>query len=87
MLLLAVVLIPIGGLFGIHPWIVVITLLATFSIWLLPSQLPSYVAAYEASEERLFTHRQARVACVAFLLVTVAGLMLSLPYWHLLGLL
>jgi len=82
LLLLSIVLIPVAPLFGVHPWVVVITLLATFTLWLLPTQTPSYTVAYEASEGRLFTQAQARIACFAFVAVTLAGLLLVFPYWR-----
>ena len=87
LLLLAIILIPMAPVFGVHPWIVIITLLATFTLWFIPSQSVSYSVGYDASEERLFTHEQARKACFGFILLTLAGLMLALPYWGWLGLL
>ena len=86
LLLLSIVLIPVAPVFGVHPWVVVITLLATFTLWLLPTQTPSYTVAYEASEGRLFTQAQARIACFAFVAVTLAGLLLVFPYWRWLNL-
>lgn len=85
-LLLAIVLIPVARVFDVHPWIVVITVLATFTLWILPNQSVSYSVAYEASEARMFSHEQARKACFAFVAVTLLGLVLCLPYWRLLGL-
>jgi hypothetical protein len=46
-----------------------------------------YLGLYEASEERAFSHAQARPAAIAFALLTLAGLALSIPYWQALGLL
>jgi DASS family divalent anion:Na+ symporter len=85
-LLLAIVLIPVAPVFEVHPWIVVITVLATFTLWVLPNQSVNYMVAYEASEQRLFSHEQARKACFAFIAVTLIGLLLALPYWQILGL-
>ncbi len=85
-LLLAIILIPVAPVFNVHPWIVVITVLSTFTLWVLPNQSISYVVAYESSEERMFSHAQARQACFGFIVVTLLGLLLSLPYWRLLGL-
>jgi len=82
LLLLSIVLIPVAPVVGVHPWVVVITLLATFTLWLLPTQTVSYTVAYEASEGRLFTQAQARIACFAFVAVTLTGLLLVFPYWR-----
>ena len=86
LLLLSIVLIPVAPVFGVHPWVVVITLLATFTLWLLPTQTASYAVAYEASEGRLFTHLQARKASIAFIAVTLVGLVVIFPYWRWLNL-
>jgi hypothetical protein len=86
LLLLSIILIPMAPVFGVHPWVVVITLLATFTLWLIPSQTASYVVAYEASEGRLFTQAQARMSCFGFIVVTLIGLVLVLPYWRWLNL-
>ncbi len=82
LLLLSIVLIPVAPVFGVHPWVVVITLLATFTLWLLPTQTASYSVAFEATEGRLFTQAQARKACIGFIVVTLLGLVLVFPYWR-----
>jgi CRP-like cAMP-binding protein/di/tricarboxylate transporter len=87
LLLLAVILVPMAPVFGVHPWVVIITLLATFTLWFLPSQSVSYAVARDASEDRLFTHAQARTACFVYVVLTLIGLLIALPYWRWLGLL
>ena len=86
LLLLSIILIPVAPVFGVHPWVVVITLLATFTVWILPTQTASYAVAYEASEGRLFTHGQARKASIGFIVVTLLGLAVVFPYWEWLNL-
>ena len=46
-----------------------------------------YVGAYAASEGRLFSPAQSRQAAIGFTVVILVALTLSVPYWHLLGLL
>lgn len=65
----------------------IITLLATASMWFLPAQTTSYLVAYSASEGRLYSHAQARRVGYAYVVVTLAGLALSVPYWRFIGLL
>jgi len=69
-----------------NPWLAAIALLATSVAWLFPAQTTSYLAAYAASEERLFSHAQARRFAVGYTVLTLLGLALMPPYWHLLGL-
>jgi hypothetical protein len=53
----------------------------------MPQQTNSYLTAYSASEGRLFSHGQGRLAAVGYTIVTLVALILVLPYWRLLGLL
>jgi len=85
-LLGSLTLIPVAPVVGVDPWLVVIALLATSVAWFLPSQTPSYLLAQAASENRLFSHAQAQRFAVAWTLLTLLGLALSVPYWRLLGL-
>ena len=86
MLLVAIILIPMAPVFDVHPFVVIITVLSTFSLWFLPGQSVSYIVAAEASEQRLFSHRQAQRFCFGFTAITLVGLVLALPYWRWLGL-
>jgi hypothetical protein len=86
-LLLCLGLIPIAPSVGVDPGVVVLTVLATSALWFLPAQTPSYLVAYAATDGRLFTHAQAKLAAFAYTAVVIAGLSVSVPYWHLLGLL
>ncbi|HXI18118.1 MAG TPA: hypothetical protein VNM48_17270 [Chloroflexota bacterium] len=86
LLLLALALVPAAPVIGVNPWVIIITLLATFSTWFFPSQTVGYLVAYDASEERLFTHGQARRVCFGFTVVLLLSLALTVPYWKLIGL-
>jgi hypothetical protein len=78
---------PVASSIGLNPWLVAVTVVACSAMWFLPNQTNSYLVAYAGSEGRLFSHTQARSACVWYLLIVLAGIVLSIPYWHLLGLL
>jgi len=86
-LLLSLALIPSAASLGMDPWVIVITILAATGAWLLPSQMPSFLAAHSASEGRLYSHAQARLAAAGYVAVLAGGLLACVPYWHLLGLL
>lgn len=86
-LLLSLAVIPVAPTLGIDPWVVIVTILATSFPWFIPSQTPEYLVAHSASEGRLYSHAQARRVSFAYTAVVLAGLVLSVPYWHLLGLL
>jgi hypothetical protein len=86
-LLASLTLIPVAQAAGVEPWAVTIALLATSVAWLFPFQTSSYMVARAASEDRLFSHEQARRFALAYMAITLLGLALAVPYWRLLGIL
>ncbi len=86
-LLVGLALVPTAQQLGLDPWVVVVTVLATTGVWLIPSQVPMYLGAYSASEGRLFSPSQSRRAAFGYLAVLLVALAVSVPYWHVLGLL
>jgi DASS family divalent anion:Na+ symporter len=86
-LLVSLTLIPVAIAAGVEPWAVTIALLATSVVWFLPFQTSAYMVARSASEDRLFSHEQARRFALAYAGLTLLGLALAVPYWRLLGLL
>jgi hypothetical protein len=86
-ILVSFALIPVASAAGVDPWTVTIALLATSVAWFFPFQTTSYMVARSASEDRLFTHEQARRFALAYAGLTLLGLALAVPYWRLLGIL
>jgi di/tricarboxylate transporter len=86
-LVLGLALIPAAATLGVDAWIVAVTLLATSSPWFFPSQTITFPFALSASEGRLFSAGQARRASLGYVVVTLIGLAVCVPYWHALGLL
>jgi anion transporter len=84
--LLTVALTPFALGAGLSPWIAALIALKAGNIFLLPYQSPYYLTLYYGTEERAFTHAQARPFAWAYLAVVLAAFLLSLPYWRLLGL-
>lgn len=86
-LLLSLGLIPVATPIGVHPWLVVVAILALGLAWHVPAQSPEYLVAYGATHGRLYSHGQARRMALIYDGLALAGLAACLPYWHLLGLL
>ena len=53
----------------------------------MPYQFASYLAFWSASDGYLFTHEQVRAFSVVYVLLSLCGLLVSIPVWRLLGLL
>jgi len=85
-LLLSLAFIPVASVMGIDPWVVVIAILSTVLTWILPATTPEYLVAHSASEGRLYSHPQAQRVALAYVVVTLVGLALAIPYWKLIGL-
>ena len=53
----------------------------------MPYQSTVYMALYSGTGGRLFRHDQARPLSVAYALLVLAGLAMSVPFWQAMGLL
>lgn len=84
--LLTVALGPFAQQAGLSPWIMALVALKAGNIFILPYQNPFYLTLYYATEERVFSHAQARPFAWVYLGITLAAFLLSLPYWRALGL-
>lgn len=83
---LTVVLLPLTGAVGVHPWVLAICVLAGANTWLFPQQSTGYLAVYHGSEGRLFSHEQARPLALAYPAFVLVGVLVSIPWWRALGL-
>src|SRR5438552_2983671 len=85
-LLLSLALIPVATAVHISPWLGAVAILALGLSWHIPAQSPEYLVAYGATHGRLYSYAQGRRMALAYEAIALAALALSLPYWHLLGL-
>jgi di/tricarboxylate transporter len=85
--LLTGTLAPLAPTLGLDPWIVVFVVLSAANLWSVPYQFASYLAFWSASDGGLFAHPQVRAFSVAYVLLSLCGLLVSIPVWRLLGLL
>jgi di/tricarboxylate transporter len=85
--LLTITLAPVASSAGIDPWVVGLVALVSCNGFFLPYQSTVYLALYHGTNGRLFTHRQARPAALAYGVITFLALCASVPVWHAMGLL
>jgi hypothetical protein len=85
--LLTISLAPVALGAGIDPWIIGLIALVACNGFFLPYQSTTYLALYHGTSGRLFNHSQARPTAVAYAMVTLAALCLSVPIWRAMGLL
>jgi len=83
---LILVLTPWAQAMEIHPGVLLLTILMAIESWFLPYQTTSYQIAYYSTDEKAFSHAQARKVMVAKFFVSLLALTISVPYWRMLGL-
>jgi len=71
---------------GIHPGVLLLVMLMAIESWFLPHQTPSYQIAYYSTDEKAFSHSQARKLMIAKFFVSLIAIAISVPYWQMLGL-
>jgi len=85
--MLTVALAPVGTALGVDPWVVGFVALIGTSGFFLPFQSPTYQAIHQELGGRLFSHRQVRSVGLMYGLLSLVGLLASVPVWHIMGLL
>jgi di/tricarboxylate transporter len=84
-ILLMLGLLPWAQGLGIHPGVLLVTVLLASEGWLLPYQDNSYQIAYYSVDGKAFSHTQARKLMIARFLSCFLIIAISVPYWKLLG--
>jgi len=84
-ILAMLVLMPVASDIGIHPGALLLTVLLGVETWVFPYQNTSYLLAYASTEGKAFSHAQGRTLMMAKFLVSVVALLVSIPYWKMLG--
>jgi hypothetical protein len=82
--LLMLSLTPWAQNMGIHPGVLLMTILVACEGWFLIYQDNSYLLTYYSVEEKAFSHAQARKLMVVKLISCFLVIAVSVPYWKLL---
>ena len=85
-ILLTVAIVPWSEPTGIHPGVILLTILMGLECWFLVFQTDSYQIAYYITDEKGFTHAQARKLMVAKFISSLIAVAISVSYWRTLGL-
>ena len=82
-----VLLLPLCASYGIHPWILIFVGYASGNIWWLIYQTAPSILSFAATDNKLVTHSETIAGSVQFAVTCLVALLISIPYWQLLGLL
>jgi hypothetical protein len=84
--LVTIALAPVSIAAGIHPFIVGLISVVACNGFFLPYQSTTYLALSGGTGGQLFSHKQAFPAAIAFFVWTMIAAVLSIPAWHMMGL-
>jgi len=83
--LFLVTLTPMAQQAGMHPGVLLLTILIAIEAWFLPYQTDSYQIAYYSTDQKAFSHAQGRKLMIVKFFVSFLSIAVSVPYWRMLG--
>ena len=81
-----VLLLPFCAAYGVHPWILIFVGYASGNIWWLIYQTAPSILSMAATDSKLVTHRETIMGSVQFAITCLIALLVSIPYWQIIGL-
>lgn len=84
--ILAVILFPFAIAAGMHPFVIGFILYVSVHIWITEYQLPNFLTCQAATKGAMLTHRQFIPQGVWYVVLSLIGLLASVPWWKFLGL-
>ena len=77
--LLTVVLVPWSSEVGVHPGIILLSIVIAMEVWFLPYQQDSYLLIYHSTEGKAFSHAQGRKIMLAKFFASFLAIAISVP--------
>lgn len=77
---------PVMINFGINPWIACMVTFAGSNIWYLNYMNSIYLCAHFGTKGEMANHNSMVKLCAAYTAICIAGFIVSIPYWRMLGL-
>jgi di/tricarboxylate transporter len=85
--LITIAIAPLASAGGIHPFVVGLVAVLAANTFFLPYQCTAYLALYDGTGGKLFTHSQAVPAAISYAIWVLIATAASVPAWRLMGLL
>jgi hypothetical protein len=70
---------------GIHPGVFLVAVCMAVDSWFLPYQSDAYQITYYSTEEKAFSHAQARKLMIVKFFASFLAIAISIPCWRVLG--
>lgn len=84
--LFTVLLTPLALHTGINPWVVGFIVYCSSNVWNVFYQNATFQVAYYAVDGEMVTHSQMLPFSIAYMVISMAALLISIPYWQMLTL-
>ena len=78
--------VPLAVAAGVNPWVVGFAMYACISPWFVIYQNSVYLPALYSVDSRMVRHADVAKYCLVYLVICLAGLVASVPYWQGMGL-
>lgn len=82
-----VFLVPLSVGAGLNPWVTGFAMYAVITPWFTLYQSATYLAAFYSVDGKMVRHADMAKYCVLYTAFCIAALLVSVPYWQLIGLL
>lgn len=85
--IMCLVLVPLVLPLGYHPWIILFVVYSSANVFLIPYMSTQYMAAQGGVRWEMAKHSDVFKGAVLFQVVALIGVVISVPWWKMLGLL
>ncbi|AGL00074.1 SLC13 family permease [Desulfoscipio gibsoniae] len=85
-MIFTVMLTPFALQVGVNPWIVGLIILTSANVWTVKYQNTTHIAAMSATGNEFIKQSQAAKMSIAYMLINIIAIVVSLPWWKMLGL-
>ena len=79
-------IVPLAVAAGVNPWVIGFAMYACISPWFVIYQNSVYLPALYSVDSRMVRHADVAKYCLVYLVICLAGLVASVPYWQGMGL-
>lgn len=72
---------------GLNPFVIAFVIITSVNIWILPYQNPPFLTTYYSIDGKMASTKQTLKGSIIYMVLNIIGLLLSVPFWSLFGLL
>lgn len=80
-------MVPLAMSVGVNPWVIGVSVYVMVNPWFVLYQNPIYLTAYYATDGKMVRQSSMARYCAVYMIICLAALMASIPYWQGIGVL